>query len=50
MISIFDNPEYVQRAIEVGALVFVLKDSIEEDLLAALRAQPGEMVFYIRQR
>jgi DNA-binding NarL/FixJ family response regulator len=38
MLSIFDNPEYVQRAVEVGALGFVLKDMIGKDLLAAIRA------------
>lgn len=38
MLSIFDNPEYVQRAVEVGAVGFVLKDTIGKDLLAAIRA------------
>ena len=38
MLSILDNPEYVQRAIEVGAVGFVLKDAIAKDLLAAIRA------------
>jgi two-component system nitrate/nitrite response regulator NarL len=38
MLSIFDNPEYVQRALEVGAAGFVLKDAIAKDLLAAVRA------------
>lgn len=38
MLSIFDNPEYVQRAVEVGAVGFVLKDAIGKDLLAAIRA------------
>lgn len=38
MLSIFDNPEYVQRALDVGAAGFVLKDSIGMDLLAAIRA------------
>jgi DNA-binding NarL/FixJ family response regulator len=38
MLSIFDSPEYVQRALEVGALGFVLKDTVGEDLLAAIRA------------
>lgn len=37
MLSMYDNPEYVQRALEVGALGFVLKDTISEDLLAAIR-------------
>ena len=38
MLSIYDNPEYVQRALQVGAVGFVLKDTISEDLLAAVRA------------
>ena len=38
MLSIFDNPEYVQRALEVGASGFVLKEVIGRDLLAAIHA------------
>jgi DNA-binding NarL/FixJ family response regulator len=38
MLSILDNPEYVQRALEVGARGFVLKETIGIDLLAAVRA------------
>jgi two-component system, NarL family, nitrate/nitrite response regulator NarL len=38
MLSILDSPEYVQRALDVGALAFVLKDMIGKDLLAAIRA------------
>jgi DNA-binding NarL/FixJ family response regulator len=38
ILSIFDYPEYVQRAVEVGAVGFVLKDTIGKDLLAAIRA------------
>ena len=38
MLSIYGNPEYVQRALEVGALGLVLKNVIDEDLLAAIRA------------
>lgn len=38
MLSILDNPEYVQRAVEVGAAGFVLKEAIAKDLLAAIRA------------
>ena len=37
MLSIYDSPEYIQRALEVGALGFILKDNIGEDLLAAIR-------------
>jgi DNA-binding NarL/FixJ family response regulator len=38
MLSMFDSPEYVQRALQVGALGYVLKDTVSEDLLAAIRA------------
>ena len=38
MLSILDNPEYVQRAVEVGAVGFVLKETIGRDLLVAIRA------------
>lgn len=37
MLSMFDTQQYVQRAIEVGVLGFVLKDSIADDLLVAIR-------------
>lgn len=38
MLSILNHPEYVQRAVEAGAVGFVLKDTINRDLLAAIRA------------
>ena len=38
MLSMYGNSEYVQRALEVGALGFVLKNVIGDDLLAAIRA------------
>lgn len=37
MLSLFDTPEYVQLAVEVGALGFVLKDTMAADLLIAIR-------------
>ena len=36
MLSIYDNPEYIQRALDVGAIGFVLKDMIARDLLPAI--------------
>ena len=36
--SIYDQSEYMQRALEVGAKGYVLKDSAGEDLLEAIRA------------
>ena len=37
MLSIYDNPEYIQRAIGVGAQGYILKDMIGNDLLTAIR-------------
>lgn len=38
ILSILDQPEYIQRALEVGARGFVLKDAIGTDLLPGIRA------------
>jgi DNA-binding NarL/FixJ family response regulator len=38
ILSILDSPEYIQRALEVGAAGFVLKDAIANDLVAAVRS------------
>ena len=35
--SAHDDPEYIQRALEVGAKGYVLKDAAGEDLLEAIR-------------
>ena len=37
ILSIFDGAEYIQRALEVGAKGYVLKDSVGYDLLEAIR-------------
>lgn len=37
ILSGFDSQEYVQRALEVGAKGYVLKDSANKDLLEAIR-------------
>ena len=37
MLSMFDSPEYIQRALQVGALGYVLKDTVGDDLLIAIR-------------
>ncbi len=37
ILSMYDNPEYVQRAVEVGAFGYVLKDTIVGDLMEAVR-------------
>lgn len=36
MLSMFDSPEYVQRALQVGAVGYVLKDTVGDDLLIAI--------------
>lgn len=38
MLSMYDNPEYVQRALQVGACGYVLKDAPASELVAALEA------------
>jgi DNA-binding NarL/FixJ family response regulator len=46
VLSIHDHPEYVQRALEVGASGYVLKEAIGEDLLKAIRTVfQGERYF-----
>lgn len=37
ILSIFDGEEYIQRALEVGAKGYVLKDAVGYDLLEAIR-------------
>lgn len=37
ILSIFDGEEYVQRALEVGARGYVLKDAVGYELLEAIR-------------
>lgn len=49
MLSILDNPEYVQRALDVGALGYVLKDAIAKDLLAAIRALSTGKEYFSQQ-
>jgi len=46
MLSIYDNPEYVQRALKVGALGYILKDRIGEDLIAAVRALSHRKTYF----
>ena len=38
MFSMYDNPEYVQRALQAGARGYVLKDASADELLAAIEA------------
>jgi len=46
LVTGFDDPEYVERALEVGAKGYVLKDTVGEDLLKAIHAiQRGSHYF-----
>ena len=46
LLSGFDDPEHVQRALEVGAKGYVLKDAAGEDLLKAIHTiQQGSHYF-----
>ena len=38
MLSMYDNPEYVQRALQAGARGYVLKDAPAGDIVAAIEA------------
>ncbi|MDQ2690490.1 MAG: response regulator transcription factor [Chloroflexota bacterium] len=49
MLSILDNPEYIQRALDVGAVGYVLKDAIAKDLLAAIRALSAGKQYFSHQ-
>lgn len=37
MLSMYDSPEYVQRALKAGALGYVLKDAAGNELVEAVR-------------
>jgi len=46
LVTGFDDPEHVQRALEVGAKGYILKDAVGKDLLAAIHAiQQGSHYF-----
>ena len=38
MLSMYDTPEYIQRALRAGAVGYVLKDAAGDELVAAVRA------------
>jgi len=38
MFSMYDNPEYVQRALQAGARGYVLKETPAEEVVAAIEA------------
>ena len=38
MLSMYDSPEYIQRALRAGAVGYVLKDAAGDELVQAVRA------------
>ena len=49
ILSMYDNPEYIQRSLEIGALGYVLKDTIVGDLIEAVRTvHQGKRYFSLR--
>jgi len=45
MLSMYDNPEYVHRAMQAGARGYVLKDSPASEIIAAIEAVAGGGTF-----
>ena len=45
MLSMYDNPEYVQRAMQAGARGYVLKDAPASEIVAAIEAVAGGGTF-----
>jgi len=45
MLSMYDNPEYVQRSLQAGARGYVLKDAPAADIVAAIDAVSGGGTF-----
>ncbi len=45
MLSMYDNPEYVQRAMQAGARGYVLKDAPASEIIAAIEAIAGGGTF-----
>src|SRR3954469_21166976 len=45
MLSMYDNPEYVQRALQAGARGYVLKDAPASEIIAAIEAVAGGGTF-----
>lgn len=45
MLSMYDNPEYVQRALQAGARGYVLKDAPASEIVSAIEAVAGGGIF-----
>ncbi len=46
MLSMYDNPEYAQRALQAGARGYVLKDSPAADILGAVRSVAAGAIYF----
>ncbi len=49
LVTGFDDPEHVQRALEVGAKGYILKDAVAEDLLKAIHTIQGGGHYFTEQ-
>ncbi|HJW10167.1 MAG TPA: response regulator transcription factor [Albitalea sp.] len=45
MLSMYDNPDYVHRALQVGARGYVLKDAPSQEIITAIEAITAGQVF-----
>jgi DNA-binding NarL/FixJ family response regulator len=45
-LSMFDTQEHIHRALDVGALGYVLKDEVSNDLLAGIRSLSRGTCFF----
>jgi DNA-binding NarL/FixJ family response regulator len=45
MLSMYDNPEYVHRAMQAGALGYVLKDAPSNEIIQAIEAVAGGQTY-----
>jgi DNA-binding NarL/FixJ family response regulator len=49
MLSIFDSSQYLHRALDAGAVGYVLKDKLSKDLLSGIRAVSTGKRFFSEQ-
>jgi DNA-binding NarL/FixJ family response regulator len=49
MISMYDNPNYVGRSVQAGALGYVLKDMAGDELVTAIRSVHDDIRYFSKQ-
>ena len=49
MLSTYDTPDYIRRALEVGANGYVLKDTVGNDLLAGIRTLSANKHYFSQE-